>query len=865
MYNSYLVKLGNGGSASQCGTTTTAPPTTSPSNNQPSPNTIGSLMSTTCSGGGGMNLSGGSGGTFDFFLSMCTGTNVYVGVEGPSVGSINFERKLNPGDAWTPQGGLVVATSAATKANLSSFARQGPPAGLKVQFMATGTYKIYTVSETCYNGLASSSSLVTSCSTAQYSYWTINIVGGGGGPQSSTCTAGAAVSANSDVTLDSSFGTGGLHTFSDSGNPMPNDAVEGPNGTVYVAAAVDSPNSGPSNAKIRIYRFLPSGSLDTSWATAGVLTIDLQNSTSYSEYPNNIVVQSDGSLMVSYSGYLAGMTPSSDVGLIKVTPAGAVDTTYGTNGSVVVDSITGSGNVNGQGLVNGPSGSLYLSVSRYSNSTTTYKIVKVTSAGAVDSSFATSGALTTTSTAFTADASGNLYLPGRTSTSPADAKLTRYTSAGVVDSAFGTNGSVVFDVSPTSTESAGGVGYANGKIYGTITSSVISNGTPTYNLSIFKIGTDGAADSSFGTSGIATLGSTAAYVQDVKIAGDGSIILGGMGMGMSPTFQLLAMSANGTPVSSLITTPATLSAGTCTLSFASVVPASSGLYIVGAWYGGMSSSIGHMYKVAINGAGGGSSNGGGSSAAQAPTLVTSSNAAALVRTPGSQSILVNGQEVVIESNNIEVPAALVPASLRTPAQVAAIQEAGAQLLAAFLASLPAGSSSNVAVVNTATGAIMQNLVFDANGNSVDVPVEDIQFLDGPAISLMIGSNNANITADGKYQIGAGGIIGVTGSGLGSSAPGELVAMSTPTLLGNFTTSAQGDFNKSATLPNTIGVGDHTLVVATGSTYAVMGIRVVPASLPSTGLGKTGSRTVVIALFTMVFAVLLMRSRRVYAI
>ena len=130
---------------------------------------------------------------------------------------------------------------------------------------------------------------------------------------------------------------------------------------------------------------------------------------------------------------------------------------------------------------------------------------------------------------------------------------------------------------------------------------------------------------------------------------------------------------------------------------------------------------------------------------------------------------------------------------------------------------------------------------------------------------MIGSNNANITADGKYQIGAGGIIGVTGSGLGSSAPGELVAMSTPTLLGNFTTSAQGDFNKSATLPNTIGVGDHTLVVATGSTYAVMGIRVVPASLPSTGLGKTGSRTVVIALFTMVFAVLLMRSRRVYAI
>jgi len=74
---------------------------------------------------------------------------------------------------------------------------------------------------------------------------------------------------------------------------------------------------------------------------------------------------------------------------------------------------------------------------------------------------------------------------------------------------------------------------------------------------------------------------------------------------------------------------------------------------------------------------------------------------------------------------------------------------------------------------------MQHL-FDANGNSVDVPVEDIVILDGPSISLMIGSNNANITSDGRCQIGVGGIIGVVGSGLGASAPGELVVMSTPT-------------------------------------------------------------------------------------
>ena len=240
--------------------------------------------------------------------------------------------------------------------------------------------------------------------------------------------------------------------------------------------------------------------------------------------------------------------------------------------------------------------------------------------------------------------------------------------------------------------------------------------------------------------------------------------------------------------------------------------------------------------------------------------MTPANVAALQRTPGSQSVIVNGEEVVVQTNSVNVPAALTPASQRTPEQVAAIQQAGATLLQQFLASLPAGATSNVVVVNTATGAVMQNLVFDSKGKSVNVPVEDIVFLDGPQLSLLIGSNNANITADGKYQVGAGGIIGVTGAGLGSGLSGEVVAMSTPTLLATFQTTAAGDFNKSAKLPKSIGVGDHTLVVAAGTTYAIMGIQVLPAALPATG--TSSERVIIIALFTLVFGALFFRGRRI---
>jgi hypothetical protein len=382
--------------------------------------------------------------------------------------------------------------------------------------------------------------------------------------------------------------------------------------------------------------------------------------------------------------------------------------------------------------------------------------------------------------------------------------------------------------------------------------------TPSYDQSAVRVDANGDLDASFGTAGIATLGTGSVSTQEILVLADGSALLSGMSFGMTPEWALSAIGSDGSSVGSLVTSPAKISSGSCAVSEGNIAVLSSGVYVAGSNYpSGSGSATGFMFKIALNGV----TSGGGSGGGSAPTLVNSSNQSLLERDPGSEGMIINGQTVSIQTTTVEISAARTPAAQRTPAQVAAIQAAGQALLQTFLASLPAGAVTNVAVVNTTTGAVMQNLVFDANGNSVDVPVEDIVILDGPAISLMIGSNNANITSDGKYQVGAGGIVGVVGAGLGANAPGEIVAMSTPTLLANFTTSANGDLSQSAQLPNSIGVGDHTLVVATGSTYAVMGLRVVPSALPTTGLGEESGRTMVIALFTMVFAAVLVRSRR----
>ena len=696
----------------------------------------------------------------------------------------------------------------------------------------------------------------------------------GGGTQ---CVAGTPSSTNSAVTFDSAFAGDGGYDFS--GQLLTSkygNAAKGPNGSLYVAVSVGSVNTNsPTNKTTQVLRFLADGTQST-WGSASV---DVDASTSYSENAIRLLVLSDGSVVMLIMGQTGAL---SDYKLAKFTSAGALDTNFGINGLATL--VSGSTTVTLGSLAEGPAVSIYVGTSTrtgsYPNYSNTSGIIKVSALGVVDSAFGTSGELTVTSQAMATDSTGALYVGGLTNSSPANATVVKYTTSGVIDTTFGVGGVVELNTSTgSSNENLGGLVFANGKISGTVYVQTVANNSTSYATSAFRISTDGVLDASFDNDGVASIGTLGGMPRDITVLPDGGLILPfGVYANQSTTLGLVGVLANGTPVTSLVTSPANISSGTCVLRAGSIFATSAGIFAAGT--SGNQTVASHIFKISISGMAAGAASGGDSgstpdsgsstgssgntsSSTPAPTLVTSANAAALVRAPGSESIIINGEEVVIESNTVNIPAARTPAAQRTPAQVNSIQQAGAALLQQFLASLPAGATSNVAVVNTATGAVMQNLVFDANGNSVNVPVEDIVFLDGPQLSLMIGSNNANITADGKYQVGAGGIVGVTGSGLGVSASGEIIAMSTPTLLANFQTTAAGDFNQSATLPSSIGVGDHTLVVASGSTYAMMGIRVVPAALPTTG--ATTDRVVIIALFTLVFGALFFRGRRTFAL
>jgi alpha-tubulin suppressor-like RCC1 family protein len=257
----------------------------------------------------------------------------------------------------------------------------------------------------------------------------------------------------------------------------------------------------------------------------------------------------------------------------------------------------------------------------------------------------------------------------------------------------------------------------------------------------------------------------------------------------------------------------------------------------------------------------------GVSDSQTPTLVTASNQAQLTRLPGQAVVVQNGVEVTASLTNVASSAAVAastPPAQRSAVQIAEIQAAGAALITSFRASLPQGATSTVSVSNTATGAVVQGLAFDASGRSIDIPIEDVLLITTPTSALLLGGVDAtnaaaNLTASGVLEIGAGGIINVAGSGLPGAAAAELVIMSTPRLLKSFSAGADGTFADRAALPADLPAGNHTVVLAGSGIYMAVGITVEATLLPTTG--STSTPVVVFALFVLVFGVLFIRSRR----
>jgi LPXTG-motif cell wall-anchored protein len=249
--------------------------------------------------------------------------------------------------------------------------------------------------------------------------------------------------------------------------------------------------------------------------------------------------------------------------------------------------------------------------------------------------------------------------------------------------------------------------------------------------------------------------------------------------------------------------------------------------------------------------------------AATPSLVTSANQAALTASPGKASVLVNGvavtPQIVTASNSA---AAQADPAERTPEQVRELQQAAATIETRL--DTIAGGDSGVSVVRTGTGAVMTGIF-----SGTRVPVEDVVVVNAADTATLFAArdvrgNIVEVKPGAVLEVASNGDVAVQAFGLRPGETVELVVMSTPTLLGRFTVDAKGAIKTSTKLPTSIGSGNHSLVVASPSVKASLGLKLVKsaATLPVTGSNtNTASNWAVAVLLSGMYLVLVSRSRR----
>ena len=246
---------------------------------------------------------------------------------------------------------------------------------------------------------------------------------------------------NSNGTLDTGFGAGGIVTY---GTPSNTDEAKAlvlqPDGKIIVAGYFDN----GSNDDVLLLRYTSSGLPDTGFGTGGVAVFG--SAEGLSEEAKVVLLQPDGSIVVAGSRY-NGI--DQDIILLRFNNNGTLDTGFGSGGIVVFDTgfddITNSAAMQADGKI--------VVAGEHRNSAANPIILRFNANGSLDTGFGGSGVIHYSkdydANAVALQPDGKIIVAGEISKPSAgfDVLLFRLLSNGSLDSGFGTGGIFTFGAS----------------------------------------------------------------------------------------------------------------------------------------------------------------------------------------------------------------------------------------------------------------------------------------------------------------------------------------------------------------------------------------------------------------------------------
>ena len=240
----------------------------------------------------------------------------------------------------------------------------------------------------------------------------------------------------------------------------------------------------------------------------------------------------------------------------------------------------------------------------------------------------------------------------------------------------------------------------------------------------------------------------------------------------------------------------------------------------------------------------GSSSGGSTTATTAsPKLLTPTQQQVLTSPAGKGTMIIGGSKVAVDVVRASDKLRSTSEDNRSETQIQELRDLAKDMMSQVRAIIGVEGKIPVSIIETPAGAKFIGLITDPKtGRSIDVPVEHVVLIRGGGLLLMVagskGTEPARVGADGVLEISKGGVVSVLAYGLTPGVAGEVVVMSTPRLLKEFTVAGDGGAKAYAPLPRSLAVGSHTIVVTVGEDAASLGFRIIPdnkpAKIPVTG-------------------------------
>ena len=304
--------------------------------------------------------------------------------------------------------------------------------------------------------------------------------------------------------LDPSFGADGIvQTEVGSSSPARGLALQ-PDGKIVLAG---SPAYG---GNVTVVRYLPDGSLDSSFGSDGIVV-------GPTGIASDVALEPDGSILV------VGQGSNFRFSLERFLPDGSLDTTFGTNG------IAFGPDGHALGIALQPDGQIVLAGTNHGDS---FVLARFDPDGAIDLSFGTNGVVRTPFN-YSAEArsvvvqpDGEIVAAGASSpgTPPGfwhEMALARYQPDGALDPAFGSHGTTTAAFGASSTSASSLALRADG--------TLIVAGTVDDHIGVAQFRPDGSLETFFGVGGVTVrpTGPWSTSGEDVALQPDGRIVVAG--------------------------------------------------------------------------------------------------------------------------------------------------------------------------------------------------------------------------------------------------------------------------------------------------------------------------------------------------